>query len=221
VYSIHSRELLHVSRASGESLSSGSLIRAIVVALFLFFISTTLVHHVLQQTQERMLKFTYDLQIYVQKNMSYTGLVFNHVLGSLVFVPIMVGMLFFLFEFFNDQLLSFMILSVVWMGELYSVVVMRTAYDIRMFPRLFFLYFFSYNLYFFSYPSGFSYLALTSTICLLQHAMLTMFVRYEMPAFLNGKISASHPRDEARETFPEQAQVGHHTLLGGHLSLPL
>ena len=46
--------------------------------------------------------------------------VFTHVVETLVFVPIMIGMLFFLFEFFSDQLLAFMVLSLVWFSEVFS-----------------------------------------------------------------------------------------------------
>ena len=41
----------------------------------------------------------------------YAALVVTHVVETLVFVPIMVGIMFFLFEFFSDQLLAFMVLS--------------------------------------------------------------------------------------------------------------
>lgn len=47
-----------------------------------------------------------------------------------------VGILFFLFEFFSDQLLAFMVLSVVWLCEVYSVVSVRTTMCIRFFPQV-------------------------------------------------------------------------------------
>lgn len=47
-----------------------------------------------------------------------------------------VGILFFLFEFFSDQLLAFMVLSVVWLCEVYSVVSVRTSMSIRFFPQV-------------------------------------------------------------------------------------
>lgn len=47
-----------------------------------------------------------------------------------------VGILFFLFEFFSDQLLAFMVLSVVWLCEVYSVVSVRTRMCIRFFPQV-------------------------------------------------------------------------------------
>ena len=41
---------------------------------------------------------------------------------SLAFLPIMMGVLMFLFEFFEDQALAFMVFSVVWMSEVFSLV---------------------------------------------------------------------------------------------------
>lgn len=73
---------------------------------FLFFVCTTLVSYILRQTQERMLRFTYLLQYQVAHNLPYGSLVVSHLSESLVFVPIMIGIYFFLFEFFSDQLVS-------------------------------------------------------------------------------------------------------------------
>ncbi|CAN0023683.1 unnamed protein product, partial [Ectocarpus sp. 8 AP-2014] len=94
-------------------------------------------------------------------------------------LPSKVGILFFLFEFFSDQLLAFMVLSVVWLCEVYSVVSVRTAVCIRFFPQVFFLYFTLFHVYFFSFPFGFSYLALVTTVLFLQHSMLFCWNRYE------------------------------------------
>ena len=51
-------------------------------------------------------------------------LVCMHLLQSLVFVPIMIGILFFLFEFYDDQLLAFLVLALVrdYSHEPYQVV---------------------------------------------------------------------------------------------------
>lgn len=71
---------------------------------FLFFICSTLVSFILRETQERMLRFTYLLQYHITHRLPYFTLIFTHVTESLVFVPIMMGIYFFLFEFFSDQL---------------------------------------------------------------------------------------------------------------------
>lgn len=83
-------------------------IRAGVVfsTTFLFFISTTLINYILRETQERMLRFTFVLQYYITHRIPYHLLIATHVIGSLVFVPIIMGIYFFLFEFFSDQLVS-------------------------------------------------------------------------------------------------------------------
>jgi hypothetical protein len=46
----------------------------------------------------------------------------SSVIESLVCWQIMIGILFFLFEFFDDQLLAFMVLTLVWLCELYTMI---------------------------------------------------------------------------------------------------
>ena len=41
---------------------------------------------------------------------------------SLVFVPLMTGLLFFLTEFFLDQMLAFLVLTLIWAAEVYSII---------------------------------------------------------------------------------------------------
>jgi len=53
----------------------------------------------LRETQERMLDFTKELQRRVRESLSLSELITTHVVQNLVFVPIMVGMMFFLIEF--------------------------------------------------------------------------------------------------------------------------
>ena len=73
---------------------------------FLFFVTTTLVSYTLRETQGRMLRFTHQLQHYIRHDLPYWSLVLSHLVESLVFVPIIVGIHFFLVEFFSDQLVS-------------------------------------------------------------------------------------------------------------------
>jgi hypothetical protein len=51
----------------------------------------------------------------------------------------------------SDQLLAFMVLTLVWMCEVYSVICVRTTTSIRFFPRVFFFYFSLFHIYFFRY----------------------------------------------------------------------
>ena len=149
--------------------------------LFLFFVTKTLVAFTLRETQERMLKFTFLLQHHVRHHLSYWTLILTHMVDSLVYLPIMAGTLYFLFEFFaHDQVMAFAVLSGVWIAEVFSAVCVRTAATIRFFPRFFFLYFVIFHVYVFSFPFGFSFLALVSMSALLLHAMMHFWNRFEV-----------------------------------------
>lgn len=91
--------------------------------LLIFFLTTSLVSFTFQETQDRMLDFTLQLQTRVRNRMPLGGLVLGHVLENLVFVPIMVGMIFFLIEFYGgDKFLAFSVLSMVWICEVFSAI---------------------------------------------------------------------------------------------------
>jgi len=93
----------------------------ILTSVFLFFITTTLVSFTLRETQDRMLYFTFQLQAHVSADRPLGKLIVTHVVENLVFVPIMVGMMFFLIEFYGgDKLLAFMVMSIVWVCEVFS-----------------------------------------------------------------------------------------------------
>lgn len=101
----------------------GSKLVVVVKASFLFFITTTLVSFTLRETQERMLDFTYQLQAHVRARRPVVNLVMTHLIDNLVFCPVMVGMVFFLIEFYRgDKILAFMVLSIVWICEVFSVI---------------------------------------------------------------------------------------------------
>ena len=65
-------------------------------AQLIFCLTTSLVNFTFQETQDRMLEFTLQLQTRVRERRAYRGLIIDHVLENLVFVPILVGMIFFL-----------------------------------------------------------------------------------------------------------------------------
>ena len=91
--------------------------------LLIFFLTTSLVSFTFQETQDRMLDFTFQLQNRVRLRQPLGGLIAGHVLENLVFVPIMVGTVFFLIEFYNDdKFLAFSILSMVWICEVFSAI---------------------------------------------------------------------------------------------------
>lgn len=154
----------------------------LMMSLFVFFTTTMSVSFTLRETQTRMLKFTVQLQHHAQHRLPTFQLIFVHVIESLVFVPIMIGILFFLFEFYDDQLLAFMVLILVWLCELFTLISVRTPISMKFFPRFFLLYFLVFHIYFFSYAYGFSYLALSTTSAFMQHLILYFWNRFEVPA---------------------------------------
>lgn len=163
-------------------------------AIFLLFAASSLVSFILAQTQQRMLRFTISLQHNVRARLPLLPLVVSHLLDSLIFVPIMLGVLFFLFEFFSDQLLAFLVLLVVWLCELWSITSCRTLGSLRVFPRVFGLLMTWFHVYYLTYPFGYQYLALASTSMALLACIFFLWNRYELPALLSGAVSARTPR---------------------------
>ncbi|MFQ6648705.1 hypothetical protein Gotur_021272 [Gossypium turneri] len=153
----------------------------LMMSLFVFFTTTMSVSFTLRETQTRMLKFTVQLQHHARHRLPTFQLIFVHVIESLVFVPIMIGILFFLFEFYDDQLLAFMVLILVWLCELFILISVRTPISMKFFPRFFLLYFLVFHIYFFCYAYGFSYLALSTTAAFMQHLILYFWNRFEVP----------------------------------------
>ncbi|KAJ6818869.1 uncharacterized protein M6B38_404605 [Iris pallida] len=154
----------------------------LTMSLFVFFTTTMSVSFTLRETQSRMLKFTVQLQHHARHQLPTFQLIFVHVIESLVFVPIMIGILFFLFEFYDDQLLAFLVLALVWLCELFTLISVRTPISMQFFPRFFLLYFLVFHIYFFSYAYGFSYLAFATTAAFMQHLILYFWNRFEVPA---------------------------------------
>ncbi|XLU65850.1 hypothetical protein S245_025059, partial [Arachis hypogaea] len=105
------------------------------------------------------------LQYHARHHLPTFQLIFVHVIESLVFVPfsfvflglflrIMIGILFFLFKFYDDQLLAFIVLILIWLCELFTLIrglCVRTPISMKFFPRFFLLYFLVFHIYFFSY----------------------------------------------------------------------
>jgi hypothetical protein len=142
-----------------------------------------------------MLKFTFILHYRIRHDVPYTDLVVTHVIETFIFIPLMIGIMFFLNEFYSgDRLLAFLALSVVWMAEVFSVICARTLLTARYFPRIFLLYYILFHTYVFIYPFGFSYLALTTMVLFMEHVMFFFWCRYELPALYLGKISPRMPR---------------------------
>ena len=163
---------------------------------FLFFFCTTLVSFTLRETQEKMLDFTRELSRRTQLSLPVSNLITTHLIQNLVFVPIMVGMMFFLIEFYgNDKFLAFSISSIVWSVEAYSVVCVRSTQGMCYFPKFFFLLFVLFHIYQNAFKeTGFVYCALTVVWCFMFHSMLFFWHRFELPAVVLGYVNIHRPR---------------------------
>ncbi|RYR35543.1 hypothetical protein Ahy_A10g050692 isoform F [Arachis hypogaea] len=115
----------------------------LMMSLFVFFTTTMSVSFTLRETQTRMLKFTVQLQHHARHRLPTFQLIFVHVIESLI----MIGILFFLFEFYDDQLLAFMVLILVWLCELFTLISVRTPISMKFFPRFFLLYFLVFHIW--------------------------------------------------------------------------
>ena len=114
----------------------------LLTSLFLFFMTTTLTSFILHETQNRMLNFTVSLQARVRNRVPFAKLICRHVVESLVFVPIMVGVLVFLIEFvfFGNAILGFGVISFVWCGEVFSVIwSVISKIDLKSYQYIFFI----------------------------------------------------------------------------------
>ncbi|PPD66792.1 hypothetical protein GOBAR_DD36333 [Gossypium barbadense] len=180
LYNFQTKEFYNLSYAQelpGSSARLGDYLvtkcGVLMMSFFVFFTTTMSVSFTLRETQTRMLKFTVQLQHHARHRLPTFQLIFVH---------IMIGILFFLFEFYDDQLLAFMVLILVWICELFILISVRTPISMKFFPRFFSLYFLVFHIYFFSYAYGFSYLALSTAAAFMQHLILYFWNRFEVPA---------------------------------------
>ena len=166
--------------------------------VFLIFATSTLVSYTLRETQARMLRFAFELKENIGSNRSYLSLVATHLLDSAGFAPIMIGMMAFLFEFFPDQVLGLLVLTLAWGAELFAAVSLRSRRALDHLPRLLVLYLAALHVYLFKFPFGFKYAALLAAIAAIGHAMMFFWNHFEIPALRNGDVSVTHLREIPR-----------------------
>lgn len=154
---------------------------AIMTAAFIMCTTGALVAFTLKEVQLRMIKLTMDLQFIMRSQMGYGRVIVRYAMDALVFIPIIAGMLFFLFEFFDDQALAFVVLVLTWLCEFAASGSTRHWISRQYLPKLFFCYFGAFHVYFFSFPLGFSWLALVTSILFMVHAALSVWNHCELP----------------------------------------
>lgn len=154
---------------------------AIMTAAFIMCTTGALVAFTLKEVQLRMIKLTLDLQVIMRSQVGYGRVILRYALDALVFIPIIAGMLFFLFEFFDDQALAFSVLILTWLCEFAASGSTRHWISRQYLPKLFFCYFGAFHVYFFSFPLGFNWLALATSLVFMVHAALSVWNHCELP----------------------------------------
>jgi hypothetical protein len=157
---------------------------ALVTALFIMCTTNALVSFTLKEVQVRIVKLTIDLQYAMRApavERGYGLILLRYAMDALVFIPIVAGVLFFLFEFFDDQPLAFAVLVVAWLAEVAVSGSTRHCISRQYLPRLFFVYFGGFHFYFFSFPLGFTWLAFATGVAYMFHACLAIWNRFELP----------------------------------------
>jgi len=158
---------------------------AIATSLFLMCTTSSLVTYALREVQVRLLKLSLELQQHIRTHQPTQLVMLRHVRDGLVFVPMFIGNLFFLVEFFNDERLAFVVIIVTWLCEFFSMITRRHRLSAYYLPRLFFAYFLAFHIYFFSFPRGYTGLALITCVAFMANALLIIWRRWEIPSLRN------------------------------------
>ncbi|KAA8494860.1 Membralin [Porphyridium purpureum] len=156
---------------------------ALLTSFFMMCTVGSLVAFALREIHRRVWKLTMELQQRLRSHAPYSDVLMVYLLDALVLVPIVTGILFFLFEFFEDYVLALAVLIVAWLCELFVMVSRRNNVSLFYLPRLFFAYFIAFHVYYFTYPLGFVWIAFFTSVSFMHHAVLFVWVRYEFPEY--------------------------------------
>ena len=174
-----------------------------VVCNAAFVVATTsaLVSFTLRETHVRVLRLSLQLRLQRHRDVPLQQLLM-HLGSSMSFIPIIVGVLMFLFEFFDDQMLAFAVFALVWAAEIFCMLCVRGAPSGAMlkFAPLFLLTFVLFLLYVFSFPLGFTYVAFAVWLASSAAAML-YFTNHVLP------LASSTPDDLSYTTVPTPGLV--------------
>ena len=190
VHALHTGDIydlwyIHEIKQISSDLLEWSLFQVsiLLTAIFIWFTSTMLVSITFRETQLRLLFFTASTQHHVRHGLSVRHLLLAHLSQSFLFVLVTIGVLLCISEFLDDRLLGLLMLSIVWLTEPFSLIVLHTASSRYYFPRVFFAYLLAYLVYFFSFPFGYGYFGLF---------VLSLFVLHLMIRYLNENVIAAY-----------------------------
>jgi hypothetical protein len=153
----------------------------IFTSVGIVFATNTVVTSTLMETQDRMIKFTFLLHHHINHHLSHFEIVLRHMVeSSLMHLPVMIGIHLCLLEFFRDHFLALLIFGVYWLEEIFCAVSVRSNITIKIFRKVSFSLFISFNLYCFFYPFGFVYLAYSAQLLAIVLMMMIFFNHVEV-----------------------------------------
>ena len=169
----------------------------VVVSTLVTFVTLSMVvEYTLNETQAKMVDFTFKLKDHVRNDIPLASLVLTHILNILLFVPLTIGVLYLLQQvvFCDDIYMSFGVLSLVWFIQAYTAICVRSYPSTQFFPKTQLLYYAVFHFYAQLYPYGFTHIALSVNALFSFHSMVFFFNRYELPAVQAGVIHSDRPR---------------------------
>jgi hypothetical protein len=192
-------------------------------ALFMVFAATGFTSFVFHETQRRMVRFTLALGHAIWSRRPVIRLIAAHSIESLVFVPVIIGVLFFMIEFFSDKLMAFLVFMALWACEVFAVVACRTVQSIRVFPVAVLLSFTWLMVYVLAFPFGLHHLALACVMAALQCSAFFQWTSFELPALQSGRLTqhrireilAISPAQGLTSELAQQLQRGRADLVAG------
>ncbi|TMW64589.1 hypothetical protein Poli38472_011469 [Pythium oligandrum] len=171
-------------------------VHVLYLCVSLFFVCIALLSFVMKETQLRCLRLT---DVVVNRlpvsNDDVTTLVISYFMQSLVLVPVVLGMLFFLLEVYRDHVLAFGVLIILSYGEAFSILCARTRLTQMYYPALFFCWFTVFHLYLVAFPYGFTHTALLCFGLVLIETSLFFTNCFEIPALSRREISSTVIRE--------------------------
>lgn len=138
------------------------------------------------------------LEMYRLRNQSSMPFLIAHITRVLIF--------YFMYEasqmamsiwFYGETIPSqreLWLFTIMMIMEYYSMIYIRSKMSIQTFPRVFFLLYLLYHIYFYAYPSGFHVLAIFTMFLLLLWLMIFCVRKFEHPAYERGEVSLDQPR---------------------------
>mmetsp|Transcript_23709 Transcript_23709/g.57422 ORF Transcript_23709/g.57422 Transcript_23709/m.57422 type:complete len:896 (+) Transcript_23709:240-2927(+) len=113
-------------------------------------------------------------------------------------LAVVCGLRLFLLELFSDGTVAEYFLILVWCSDWFMRLTVRSEASARIAPRLLGLYLYVLTLYLILHPEGFHGIALLACSVFILHAMLHLVNKCEVPAFVNGNVTARNPRLQRR-----------------------